>query len=92
MSRNVNSAILSVVLLSGTVICAHAQSNNIAALPLSAPATPAPQSVVVAPPSQYAGPNPGKVWSAPERQAQPAYSSQAYVGPALTTESGVDSE
>ena len=92
MVPTAKSAILSVALLCGAAVCAHAQSNNIAALPPGPPAVPAPQTVLVAPSPQYAGPNPGKLWNAPERQAQPVQSSEAYAGPALTTETGVDSE
>jgi hypothetical protein len=93
MFPTAKSAILSAALLSGAAVCAHAQSTSIAALPPGAPATPAPQAVVVAPSAQYAGPNAGKLWSAQERQTQPVQSPQAYLGPALTTtDQGVDSE
>ena len=93
MSLTVKSAILSFALLSGTAVGVHAQSDNISALPPIAPATPAPQSVVVAPSPQYVGPNPGKTWGAQERHAQPVRPSNAYIGPALTVgDRGVDSD
>lgn len=93
MSPTIKSGILSVALLSGAAVCAHAQSTSIASLPPGAAATPAPQGVVVAPSTPYVGPNAGKSWGAPERQTQPVQPSAGYVGPALTVgDRGVDSD
>ena len=59
------SAILSLSLIAGVVVAAHAQSSNIATLPPeAAPAT------AVAPSGVYPGPNPGKGWYSTEERTQ----------------------
>lgn len=81
MSPLVKSAVLGFALLAGTAVSAYAQSDNIAALPPDAPATPAPQAIVVAPSPKYVGPEPGITWSAPEKNTGPVQPSPKYVGP-----------
>jgi hypothetical protein len=81
MSPLVKSAVLSLGLLAGVSVSAFAQSENIAALPPNAPATPAPQGVIVAPSSEYVGPAPGITWSANEKNTGPVRPSEKYVGP-----------
>jgi hypothetical protein len=71
----VKSALLSLTLLAGTAVAAHAQSGNVAALPPNpAPAT-APSY------GTYPGPNPGSSWSGVGQQTQAVTPSPAYVGP-----------
>jgi hypothetical protein len=76
MSPLVKSAVLSLGLLAGVSVSAFAQSENIAALPPNAPATPAPQSVIVAPSPRYVGPDPGITWSAKEKNTGPVRPSE----------------
>jgi hypothetical protein len=81
MSPLVKSAVLSLSLLAGAAVSAYAQSENIAALPPDAPATPAPQGIVIAPSPRYVGPDPGVTWSAAEKNTGPVQPSPKYVGP-----------
>ena len=81
MSTLVKSTVLSLGLLTGAALAAHAQSDSVAALPPNAAATPAPQGAAVAPSPAYVGPAPGITWSAQERQTQPVQPSPEYVGP-----------
>ena len=58
MSTLVKSTVLSLGLLAGVAVAAHAQSSNVAALP---PGAVAPQAAPVGP-SPLPGPNPGAGW------------------------------
>jgi hypothetical protein len=70
------SALLSAALVAGTVAAAQAQSNNVAALPPSAPPAATAPSY-----GAYPGPNPGGSWAGVGHQTQQIVPSQAYVGP-----------
>jgi hypothetical protein len=72
------SAMLSFVLVAGAVLGAHAQSENIAALPPGGGvARPGP----IGPSGPYPGPDPGRMWSTQESQTRPVEASPKYVGP-----------
>ncbi len=78
MSSLVKSAILSLSVLTGATVAAHAQSDYIAALP-PGPAVTAPAPV--GPSVAYPGPNPGKSWSSAGSQLGDEQPSPQYVGP-----------
>jgi hypothetical protein len=78
MSSLVKSAILSLSLLAGGAVAAHAQSDNIAALPPGAAVT---AHAPIGPSVPYPGPNPGKSWNAAGSQLGDEQTSPQYVGP-----------
>ncbi len=78
----VKSAALSVALLAGVAVAAHAQS-NVASLPPAAPMAATPQSY-----GAYPGVNPGASWSGVGQQTQAVAPSPAYVGPAVGAGTG----
>ena len=80
MRNGVKSTVIGIGLLTGVAFAAHAQSDNVAAVPPGVPAPAAP-STAVAPSPAYVGPAPGITWSAQEKQTQPVRPSGAYVGP-----------
>ncbi|HEX3860421.1 MAG TPA: hypothetical protein VHY35_01860 [Stellaceae bacterium] len=70
------SAILSVALVAGAAVAAHAQSNVASLPPATAATTPTPGY------GAYPGPNPGGSWSGAGAAAQAAVAPSApYVGP-----------
>jgi len=78
MSPFAKSTLLSVGLLFGTAVAAHAQSGSVAALPPATPATPPAASSPVGLP----GPNPGTgYYGGTVTQQQPVVPSPQYVGP-----------
>ncbi len=78
MSTLAKAAALSLSLLTGATFAAHAQTNNVAALPPGASAAaPAP----VGPSGPYPGPDPGRLWSTQESQTRPVEPSGALPGP-----------
>jgi len=81
MPNVIRSTILGVGLLTGVAFAAHAQTNNVAALPPGAPAATPPAAAVAVSP-KYVGPAPGGLWSTKEAQTQPVQPSPKYVGPA----------
>jgi hypothetical protein len=79
------SALLTLALLAGTAVAAHAQS-NIAALP------PGGGAVAATPPAYgtYPGPQPGASWAGVGQQTQAVTPSGAYIGgPALGAGTGM---
>ena len=82
MHTIVKSAVLSLTLLAGVAAVAHAQSNNVAALPPGAAAAPAVAPVGPAASPQYVGPAPGQGWYAKEQEsAARAQPSPEWIGP-----------
>src|SRR5579884_1796694 len=81
MSALVKSTVLSLGLLAGVAVAAHAQSGSIAALPPGA-AAPAAPTAPVGPTTAYPGPNPGAGWYGGTVQPQQAVApSPALPGP-----------
>lgn len=82
MSTLVKSAVLSLGLLAGAAV-AHAQSNNVAALPPGTAAAPPAAVAPVGPSAALPGPNPGQGWygSTPQTQAGATPSPDAIEGP-----------
>lgn len=80
MSKLAKSAVLSLSLIAGAAVAAHAQSSSVASLPPGAgvaPATAATQSVGMMP-----GPNPGMgYYGGTVAQQQPVSPSPTYIGP-----------
>ena len=76
MSSFLRSMLLSLGLIVGATAAADAQSNNVAALPPTAP----PATTVV-PSGAYPGPDPGRGWYGKESQTGPVVPSPNYVGP-----------
>ena len=83
MSKLVKSALLSVSLLAGATIVAHAQSSNVASLPPGTAATPPAATAPVGLSAAYPGPNPGSgYYGGTVAVQQPVTPSAKYVGPA----------
>lgn len=81
MQKSIKSTILGVGLLAGIAFGAHAQTDNVAALPPGAQA-PKPPATAVQPSAKYLGPAIGETWSAQEKQTHPVQpSADAYGGP-----------
>jgi hypothetical protein len=68
------SAVLTLALLAGTAVAAHAQS-NIAALPPGGPVAATPPAY-----GAYPGPQPGAPWAGVGQQTQAVVPSGAYIG------------
>ncbi len=68
------SALLTLALLAGTAVAAHAQS-NIAALPPGGPVAATPSAY-----GSFPGPQPGASWSGVGQQTQAVVPSGAYIG------------
>jgi hypothetical protein len=81
MSSLIKTALLSVSLVAGAAVAAHAQS--VASLPPGAAAAPAPVTSPVGPSVAYPGPNPGSGYYGGTVSEQQAITpSPKYVGPA----------
>ena len=78
MSTLAKAAVLSLSLLTGAALSAHAQTNNVAALP---PGASASAPARVGPSGPFPGPDPGRLWSTQESQTLQVQPSGAYPGP-----------
>jgi hypothetical protein len=76
MSKFAKTMLLSFGLIAAATATGYAQSDNIAALPPSAP----PATTVV-PSGAYPGPDPGRGWYGKESQSGPVAPSPNYIGP-----------
>jgi hypothetical protein len=73
----VKSTVLSLGVLA-IAFAAHAQSENVAALP---PGASVVSPAAVAPSGPYPGPDPGKMWGTRESQTRAVERSPQYIGP-----------
>ena len=88
MSIFAKSALLSITLLAGVAVAAHAQSGSVAALPPGSVAT-TPATAPIGPSVTYPGPNPGSgYYGATVTQQAPVAPSPQYVGPSPGAGSG----
>src|SRR6266404_7569682 len=82
MSRFAKSTLLSLSLLAGTALAAHAQSASVAALPPGTAAAPPAATAPVGPSVAYPGPNPGLAAGVKMEKTQASVTpSPVYVGP-----------
>ena len=89
MSTFVKSTLLSVSLLAGAALAAHAQTGSVAALPPDSTATPPAATAPVGPSVAYPGPNPGSgAPGATLTQQTPVAASPQYVGPSPGASNG----